>query len=173
MQVFGQERSDDHAGAVVHKPSRFELAHSCINQRKPSFSIAPGLPAGFIFKPLKRLKSLLKRLLCVAGEKQHDVRVEVAPTDLPAEAFSTLPTNLNRALFNFPRADRTKVQVVRQSGSAGGHVIVQILVAVNVAREPLLQARAGDFFTNCKRYGQQPFEVQFLDGWDPAALYFG
>lgn len=50
-QVFGEERRDDHAAAVMHPADGIELAHGGVDDRVASFAFAPGAEVGGVVGP--------------------------------------------------------------------------------------------------------------------------
>lgn len=83
MQVFGQERSDYHPYAVVHKTSRIKLSHTCINYWKASRAFSPALKMTAIVIPnqvvILRVERFAKNMRVMKG----DMGEKITPVKLP------------------------------------------------------------------------------------------
>ncbi len=101
-QVLGEERGDDHAGAVVHPAAFSQLAHGCIDggiARAPGF---PRLELGLIVAPRDALVLLAEALFADARMMIEDHGVELAPDQLVEPGLRALAAAV---LPGFPRGD--------------------------------------------------------------------
>ena len=97
VQVFDEERRDDHTDSVVHPLLRVQLPHTGIDDRKAGLALTPGLEqlVGVLARVQFDLVELLDVVLArTVGALKQDVGVEVSPADLPPIRSGTLVAEL-------------------------------------------------------------------------------
>lgn len=87
-QVFRKKWGHYHSASIVHISSLVHLSHSCINYRKTSFTLLPGIKMLIIVFPLYFVEFLLKRFPFLRVRLQNpwmimgNVCIKISPMQL-------------------------------------------------------------------------------------------
>ncbi len=139
QQMLGQERSRDHACAVVHPAGHIHLAQARIDKGHPGLTTPPGLDRGAVAGPGKAVPFRAPVGLRKLREMMQQVPGEFAPHQLPQKGIGPRRARRRTRLHRLPDPARADLAIGQGLGQIRGGILRRQVAPGRIARQPAVQ----------------------------------